>query len=156
MTAFTIFVLFLTFVYVVYFAVMITLDLHKKKEVQNSDEEVFDVSDMSQQEEPTCIEEEVNSEENGVLKYTDEITDDGIRILNPIGGNQQSNEPTQSIPEENPDDSDNDELNEEHEENMEVIETKAQESLISDCFFDHLNDMHNNRKLEKKGVIDNV
>ena len=40
MTAFTIFVLFLTFVYVVYFAVMITLDLHKKKEVQNSDEEV--------------------------------------------------------------------------------------------------------------------
>ena len=100
MTAFTIFVLFLTFVYVVYFAVMITLDLHKKKEVQNSDEEVFDVSDMSQQEEPTCIEEEVNSEENGVLKYTDEITDDGIRILNPIGGNQQSNEPTQSIPEE--------------------------------------------------------
>ena len=57
MTAFTIFVLLLTFGYLVYFAVMITLELHKKEEVQKSDEEVFDVSDMTEQEEPTCIEE---------------------------------------------------------------------------------------------------
>lgn len=156
MTAFTIFVLFLTFAYVVYFAVMITLDLHKKKDVQKSGEEVFDVSDMSLQEEPTCIEEEVNNEESSVLKYTDEITDDGIRILNPVNGNQQSNEPAQSIQVENPDESDNDELNEEHEENMEAIETEPQESIVSDYYYNHLNDLHNKRKLEKKGVIDNV
>ena len=41
MTAFTIFVLLLTFGYLVYFAVMITLELHKKEEVQKSDEEVL-------------------------------------------------------------------------------------------------------------------
>ena len=90
MTAFTIFVLLLTFGYLVYFAVMITLELHKKEEVQKSDEEVFDVSDMAEQEEPTCIEEHINNEDNGVLTYTDELTDDGIRILNPTSGIQQS------------------------------------------------------------------
>lgn len=156
MTAFTIFVLILTFAYVVYFAVMITLDLHKKKEVQKSDEEVFDVSDMSLQEEPTSIEEEINDEESSVIKYTDEITDDGIRILNPVSGNQQTIEPTQSIPEENPGDSVNEELNEEHEENMEAIETEPQECVISGYYYNHLNDLHKKRKLEKKGVIDNV
>lgn len=39
MSGFVIFVLVLTFVYVVYFAVMITLDLHGKKDEKKSEEE---------------------------------------------------------------------------------------------------------------------
>ena len=69
MTAFTIFVLLLTFGYLVYFAVMITLELHKKEEVQKSDEEVFDVSDMAEQEEPTCIEEHIADIENFFITF---------------------------------------------------------------------------------------
>ena len=155
MTAFTIFVLLLTFGYLVYFAVMITLELHKKEEVQKSDEEVFDVSDMAEQEEPTCIEEHINNEDNGVLTYTDELTDDGIRILNPTSGIQQSSNVHPEM-HETTDEPDNDELNEEFNENMEIIDSQAQVSLVSKDFYGHLNDMHNNRKLEKKGVIDNV
>ena len=46
MPGFVIFVLVLTFVYVVYFSVMITLDLHSKKDEKKTDEETIDVSSM--------------------------------------------------------------------------------------------------------------
>jgi hypothetical protein len=155
MTAFTIFVLLLTFGYLVYFAVMITLELHKKEEVQKSDEEVFDVSDMAEQEEPTCIEEHINNEENGVLTYTDELTDDGIRILNPTSGIQQSSNVHPEM-HETTDEPDNDELNEEFNENMEIIDSQAQVSLVSKDFYGHLNDMHKKREMKMENVIDHV
>lgn len=155
MTAFTIFVLLLTFGYLVYFAVMITLELHKKEEVQKSDEEVFDVSDMAEQEEPTCIEEHINNEDNGVLTYTDELTDDGIRILNPTSGIQQSSNVHPEM-HETTDEPDNDELNEEFNENMEIIDSQAQVSLVSKDFYDHLNDMHKKREMKMENVIDHV
>ena len=155
MTAFTIFVLLLTFGYLVYFAVMITLELHKKDEVQKSDEEVFDVSDMEEQEEPTCIEEHNNNEDNGVLTYTDELTDDGIRILNPVSGIEQNTNSQQAI-QETIDEADNDELNEEFNENMEVIDSQAQVSLVSKDFYGHLNDIHKKREMRMENVIDHV
>lgn len=46
MPGFVIFVLVLTFVYVVYFSVMITLDLHSKKDEKKTDEETIDVRSM--------------------------------------------------------------------------------------------------------------
>lgn len=155
MTAFTIFVLLLTFGYLVYFAVMITLELHKKEEVQKSDEEVFDVSDMAEQEEPTCIEEHINNEDNGVLTYTDELTDDGIRILNPTSGIQQSSNVHPEM-HETTDEPDNDELNEEFNENMEIIDSQAQVSLVSKDFYSHLNDMHKKREMKMENVFDHV
>jgi hypothetical protein len=155
MTAFTIFVLLLTFGYLVYFAVMITLELHKNEEVQKSDEEVFDVSDMAEQEEPTCIEEHINNEENGVLTYTDELTDDGIRILNPTSGIQQSSNVHPEM-HETADEPDNDELNEEFNENMEIIDSRAEVSLVSKDFYGHLNDMHKKREMKMENVIDHV
>lgn len=155
MTAFTIFVLLLTFGYLVYFAVMITLELHKKVEVQKSDEEVFDVSDMAEQEEPTCIEEHINNEDNGVLTYTDELTDDGIRILNPTSGIQQSFNVHPEM-HKTTDEPDNDELNEEFNENMEIIDSQAQVSLVSKDFYGHLNDMHKKREMKMENVIDHV
>ena len=45
MSGFVIFALVLTFVYVVYFAVMITLDLHGKKDEKKTEEETYDVGD---------------------------------------------------------------------------------------------------------------
>ena len=155
MTAFTIFVLLLTFGYLVYFAVMITLELHKKEEVQKSDEEVFDVSDMAELEEPTCIEEHINNEDNGVLTYTDELTDDGIRILNPTSVLQQGSNVHPEMQETN-DEPDNDELNEEFNENMEIIDYQAQVSLVSKDFYGHLNDMHKKREMKMENVIDHV
>ena len=155
MTAFTIFVLLLTFGYLVYFAVMITLELHKKEEVQKSDEEVFDVSDMAEQEEPTCIEEHINNEDNGVLTYTDELTDDGIRILNPTNVIQQGSNVHPETQETN-DEPDNDELNEEFNENMEIIDSQAQVSLVSKDFYGHLNNMHKKREMKMENVIDHV
>ena len=50
MSGFVIFALVLTFVYVVYFAVMITLDLHGKKDEKKSEEEIYDVGDMTNEE----------------------------------------------------------------------------------------------------------
>lgn len=52
MQAFVIFALILTFGYMVYFAVMITLDLHGKKDEKKSEEETFDVSDMATRSSP--------------------------------------------------------------------------------------------------------
>ena len=46
MSGFVIFALVLTFVYVVYFAVMITLDLHGKKDEKKTEEEAYDVGDL--------------------------------------------------------------------------------------------------------------
>ena len=46
MPGFVIFVFVLTFAYVVYFSVMITLDLHSKKDEKKTDEETIDVSSM--------------------------------------------------------------------------------------------------------------
>ena len=57
MSGFVIFALVLTFVYVVYFAVMITLDLHGKKDEKKSEEETYDVGDMTNEEQPVAIEE---------------------------------------------------------------------------------------------------
>lgn len=48
MSGFVIFALVLTFVYVVYFAVMITLDLHGKKDEKKTEEETYDVSKRKQ------------------------------------------------------------------------------------------------------------
>jgi hypothetical protein len=50
MSGFVFFALVLTFVYVVYFSVMITLDLHGKKDEKESEEETYDVGDMTNEE----------------------------------------------------------------------------------------------------------
>ena len=56
MSGFVIFALVLTFAYVVYFAVQITLDLHGKKGEKSTEEETYDVSDMANEEQPVAVE----------------------------------------------------------------------------------------------------
>lgn len=80
-----IFALVLTFVYVVYFAVMITLDLHGKKDEKKTEEETYDVGDLTNEEQPVAIEERNEGPDEGDMTFTEQITDDGLRVVNPTG-----------------------------------------------------------------------
>lgn len=85
MSGFVIFALVLTFVYVVYFAVMITLDLHGKKDEKKTEEETYDVGDLTNEEQPVAIEERNEGPDEGDMTFTEQITDDGLRVVNPTG-----------------------------------------------------------------------
>ena len=67
MSGFVFFALVLTFVYVVYFAVMITLDLHGKKDEKKSEEETYYVGDMTNEEQPVAIEERNDNPDEGIV-----------------------------------------------------------------------------------------
>ena len=70
MSGFVIFALVLTFAYVVYFAVQITLDLHGKKGEKSTEEETYDVSDMANEEQPVAVEEHNDDPDLSVPTYT--------------------------------------------------------------------------------------
>lgn len=57
MSSYLIFVLVLTAVYIIYYAVIITKDLYGKKDETKSTEEVFDISSMADAEESIAVEE---------------------------------------------------------------------------------------------------
>ena len=137
MSGFVIFALILTFVYVVYFAVMITLDLHGKKD---------------------AIEERNEGPDEGDMTFTEQITDDGLRVVNPTGnvpypqppsGEEQSQQPqSHTVTSE--------ELNEKNDEILEHIDPVPQCSYLSDEFMQNLNNKHNTRKIEKKNARDKL
>lgn len=57
MSPFVIFAISLTIAYVIYYAVMITRDLYGKKEENKSNEEVFDVSNITEEEAAVAVNE---------------------------------------------------------------------------------------------------
>ena len=57
MSSYLIFVLVLTAIYIIYYAVIITKDLYGKKDETKTNEEVFDVSGMADAEESVAVEE---------------------------------------------------------------------------------------------------
>lgn len=57
MSSYLIFVLVLTAMYIIYYAVIITKDLYGKKDEAKSTEEVFDISNMTDAEESIAVEE---------------------------------------------------------------------------------------------------
>ena len=57
MSSYLIFVLVLTAIYIIYYAVIITKDLYGKKDEAKTNEEVFDVSGMADAEESVAVEE---------------------------------------------------------------------------------------------------
>ena len=61
MSAFAIFVLVLTVIYVIYYSAIIMQDLYAKKDAPKTEEEDFDVSQMQNQEEPISITEDAPS-----------------------------------------------------------------------------------------------
>lgn len=57
MSPFVIFAISLTIAYVIYYAVMITRDLYGKKEEDKSNEEVFDISNITEEEAAVAVNE---------------------------------------------------------------------------------------------------
>ncbi len=154
MTPFIIFVLILTFGYLIYFTVMITLDLHGKKDERKVEEENIDVSEFAE-ESPVVVDESDDSQ-GGALKYTEEVDDDGLRVVMPSGTvSYEENENTQSEQEPEPKTT-SEELNEENELYMEQIDPKAQLSIVSDTFINKLNEKQKQRKIERKNAIDHL
>ena len=93
MSGFVIFALVLTFAYVVYFAVQITLDLHGNKGEKSKEEETYDVSDMANENLPVAVEEHSDDPDLSVPTYTEQVTEDGLRVLNPTGKSVVVNPP---------------------------------------------------------------
>lgn len=158
MTPFIIFVLILTFGYLIYFTVMITLDLHGKKDERKVEEENIDVSEFAE-ESPVVVDESDDSQ-GGALTYTEEVDDDGLRVVTPSGNmvsavSYEENENTQSEQEPEPKTT-SEELNEENELYMEQIDPKAQLSIVSDTFINNLNEKQKQRKIERKNAIDHL
>ena len=158
MTPFVIFALVLTFGYVVYYTVMITIDLHAKKDEKKVEEEDIDVSEFA--EEAPVVIEESDDPNGGTMTYTEEVDDDGLRVVNPTG-----NIPPVVFPEENDEQEPeqepeqkvtSQELNEENSDNMELIDPKASFSMVPDTFMNHLNEKHKQRKIERKNAIDHL
>ena len=158
MTPFIIFVLLLTFGYSIYFTIMITLDLHGKKDQRKVEEENIDVSEFAE-ESPVAVDESDDSQ-GGALTYTEEVDDDGLRVVTPSGNmvsavSYEENENTQSEQEPEPKTT-SEELNEENELYMEQIDPKAQLSIVSDTFINKLNEKQKQRKIERKNAIDHL
>ena len=158
MTPFIIFVLLLTFGYSIYFTIMITIDLHGKKDERKVEEENIDVSEFAE-ESPVVVDESDDSQ-GGALTYTEEVDDDGLRVVTPSGNmvsavSYEENENTQSEQEPEPKTT-SEELNEENELYMEQIDPKAQLSIVSDTFINKLNEKQKQRKIERKNAIDHL
>ena len=148
MTPFAIFAFVLTFGYFIYFAVIITLDLHAKPaDGQKNEEEDIDVERMKDEgvEAPKVISESSDLE-GGRVTYTDTTTDDGLRVISPTGTIVQSPEEEEPVvdPEEN-------------EYGREGIEPEAQHSMYADEFYAMLNENHKNtRNIKKENVRDHL
>ena len=81
MSSYLIFVLVLTAVYIIYYAVIVTKDLYGKKDDAKTTEEVFDVSNMADVEESITVEENNGGFSIGGNSYdtqVDAVADYGV------------------------------------------------------------------------------
>lgn len=107
MSSYLTFVLVLTAIYIIYYAVIITKDLYGKKDDAKTTEEVIDVSSMADAEESVAVEENDGGFSIGGNSYdtqVDAVT--GNDADNTNGGNEQSAETEQNGTDES-DDTDN-------------------------------------------------
>lgn len=164
MTPFVIFAFVLTFGYFVYFAVMITLDLHAKPaDGQKNEEEDIDVEGMKDEgvEAPKVINESSDLD-GGRVTYTDTTTDDGLRVISPTSSIVPSDEEEEPVvvPDPVPEEKEkmtSEELNEENEYGMEDIEPEAQHSMYAEEFYAMINENHKNkRNIKRENVRDNL
>lgn len=81
MSSYLIFVLVLTAVYIIYYAVIVTKDLYGKKDDAKTTEEIFDVSNMADAEESITVEENNGGFSIGGNNYdtqVDAVADYGV------------------------------------------------------------------------------
>ncbi len=81
MSSYLIFVLVLTAVYIIYYAVIITKDLYGKKDDAKTNEEVFDVSNMTDVEGSVAVEENDGGFSIGGNSYDTQV--DAVNGQNP-------------------------------------------------------------------------
>ncbi|MBN2942916.1 MAG: hypothetical protein JTJ18_12930, partial [Streptococcus sp.] len=97
MSPFLIFAISLTIAYAVYYAVMITRDLYGKKEEAKSNEEVFDISNITEEEAAVAV-----NESNGGFSVADKQYDtsfqDGTSYDEDYGMGTESNGTNGSSP----------------------------------------------------------
>lgn len=88
MSSYLIFVLVLTAVYIIYYAVIVTKDLYGKKDDARTTEEVFDVSNMADAEESIAVEEN-----NGGFRIGGNSYDTLVDTVADYGVGEASNKP---------------------------------------------------------------
>ena len=125
----------------------------KKKE----EEETNDVGDMTNEEQPVAIEERNDNPDEGDMTFIEQITDDGLRVVNPTGNVTPHSSFIEEPPiTEQPSSTTSEELNEKNDEFLEHIEPEHQCSYLSEEFMQNLNNKHNTRKIEKKNARDKL
>ena len=125
---------------------------------KKTEEETYDLGDLTNEEQPVAIEERNEGPDEGDMTFTEQITDDGLRVVNPTGnvpypqppsGEEQSQQPqSHTVTSE--------ELNAKNDEILEHIDPVPQCSYLSDEFMQNLNNKHNTRKIEKKNARDKL
>lgn len=111
MSAFVIFAIVLTVVYVIYYGVVISRDLYGKKDQQTTNQETFEVSNMEEEDVAT----EVNETGDG-FTFSDKNEEEQLPLV-------EGHDITESIEE-------NENVSEEMEEGVE-IETEADKAIIT-------------------------
>jgi len=155
MSPFIIFALALTFGYAIYFAVMITLDLQVKKDDQQNTEENFDLPENEPAvEEPKVITEQVKDGEEAGMTYTEQVDEDGLRLVNPTGNITLPSPQSELVSTTSSRDSSK--INEEHEAYMEDIDPDAQQSFYSDELLEQINQKYKKRNITKINAIDHL
>lgn len=159
MSAFAIFALVLTLLYILYYSVLIVLDLFFKKDKQKGEVENINVSDMNEGlEEPVSISEDNDGEPGGHFSYTEQTDNDGLRVINLTGDFPiDENDPNEASEQEPAKElASSQQLNEKHEANIEDIQTESQKGLYSDELFDQINEKYKKREIIKTNAIDNI
>lgn len=113
MSPFVIFAISLTIAYVIYYAVMITRDLYGKKEEAKSNEEVFDISNMAEEDAAVAV-----NESDGGFSVADKMYDtsfqggasydEGYDMGTENNGTGDYTSDTDSIEDDNVENNDND------------------------------------------------
>lgn len=159
MSAFAIFALVLTLLYILYYSVLIVLDLFFKKDKQKGEVENINVSDMNEGlEEPVSISEDNDGEPGGHFSYIEQTDNDGLRVINPTGDFPIDENVPNEASEQEPakEQASSQQLNEKHEAYMEDIQTESQQGLYSDELFDQINEKYKKREIIKTNAIDNI
>ena len=129
-----------------------------KKDEKKTEEETYDVGDLTNEEQPVAIEERNEGPDEGDMTFTEQITDDGLRVVNPTGNVPYPQPPSDEELSQQPQSHTvtSEELNEKNDEILEHIDPVPQCSYLSDEFMQNLNNKHNTRKIEKKNARDKL
>ncbi len=110
---------------------------------------------MTNEEQPVAVQERSDDLDGGDMTFTEHITGDGPRVVNPTGNVVPSMPSPANEPQEAPQSHSSTtsaELYEANEDHMDPIEPNMQFSYLPDEFMQNLNEKHNKRKIEKKNA----